>query len=200
MGARMRAHDWSQTPLGPLDAWPQSLRTAVRIVLDSRYPMFVWWGEERINVYNDAYIPILGARHPWALGRPAAAVWPDIWDVVGLQAEIVLREGRATWNESLLLVMERHGFPEETYFTFSYSPVPGDAGRVGGLFCACTEDTARILSERRLLTLRKLGERSLAASGSAEEVCREAVAALAENPHDLPFALVYVLEADGGHA
>jgi PAS domain S-box-containing protein len=200
MGARMRAHDWSQTPLGPLDAWPQSLRTAVRIVLDSRYPMFVWWGEERINVYNDAYIPILGARHPWALGRPAAAVWPDIWDVVGLQAEIVLREGRATWNESLLLVMERHGFPEETYFTFSYSPVPDDAGRVGGLFCACTEDTARILSERRLLTLRKLGERSVAASESAEEVCREAVAALAENPHDLPFALVYVLEADGGHA
>jgi PAS domain S-box-containing protein len=200
MGARVRALDWSKTPLGPLEAWPQSLRTAVRIALDSRYPMFVWWGEERINLYNDAYIPVLGARHPSALGRPAPVVWPDIWHVVGPQAEIVLREGRATWNESLLLVMERYGYAEETYFTFSYSPVPDDAGRVGGVFCACTEDTARILSERRLRTLRRLGERSLAELESPEGVCRGAAATLAEDPHDLPFALVYLLEPDGAHA
>jgi PAS domain S-box-containing protein len=200
MGARVRGLDWSRTPLGPLDAWPQSLRTAVRIALDSRYPMFVWWGAELINVYNDAYIPVLGARHPAALGRPAREIWPDIWDVVGPQAEIVLREGRATWNESLLLVMERHGFAEETYFTFSYSPVPDDAGRVGGVFCACTEDTARILSERRLRTLRRLGDRSVAESKSPEEVCRGAASTLAGDPHDLPFALIYLLDAGGTEA
>jgi signal transduction histidine kinase len=200
MGARVRAHDWSKTPLGPLERWPQSLRTAVRIALDSRYPMFVWWGEGLVKIYNDAYRPFLGVRHPAALGRPAAEVWSEIWDVVGPQAEIVLREGRATWNESLLLLMERHGFTEETYFTFSYSPVPDDAGGVGGVFCACTEDTARILSERRLLTLSRLGERSLAASKGAEEVCRAAAAVLGENPYDLPFAAVYLLEADAAHA
>jgi PAS domain-containing protein len=195
MGARVRAHDWSQTPLGPLEAWPQSLRTAVRIALESRYPMFVWWGNELTNIYNDAYRPFLGIRHPTALGRPAAETWSEIWGVVGPQAEIVLREGRATWNESLLLVMERYGFAEETYFTFSYSPVPDDEGRVGGVFCACTEDTARISSERRLRTLRRLGERSVAESKSPEEVCRAAAATLAGNPHDLPFALIYLLDA-----
>ena len=99
MGRRIRAFDWSHTPLGPADHWPQSLQTAVRIILASRYPMFVWWGASLINIYNDAYIPILGKRHPEALGCCAADVWADIWPVVGLQADVVLKEGRAIWNK-----------------------------------------------------------------------------------------------------
>src|SRR5262245_24952513 len=184
MGKLIRAMDWSQTPVGPIESWPQSLKIAVNILLNSRYPMFVWWGRELTNIYNDAYIPMLGARHPQALGQLAPQTWSDVWPVVGPQATLVLDEGRATWNESLLLVMERYGFTEETYFTFSYSPVPDDAGGVGGVFCAVTEDTGRVVGARRLKTLRDLGERSLAEAKSAADVCRNAAATLAEDPHD----------------
>src|SRR4051812_22850435 len=148
MADRVRAHDWSATPLGPMDQWPQALRLAVGICLNSRFPMFVWWGPELINIYNDAYIPILGKRHPSALGRPARSSWDDIWHVVGPQAEAVMSRGDATWNERVRLDMERHGFVEETYFTWSYSPIPDDTGAIGGLFCACTEDTGRVFAER----------------------------------------------------
>jgi PAS domain S-box-containing protein len=200
MGAHMRRFDWSLTSLGPVETWPHSLTTAVRMLLSSRYPMFVWWGRELINIYNDAYIPVLGARHPQALGQFAPQIWADIWPVIGPQAEIVLNQGQATWNESILLLMERHGYIEETYFTFSYSPVPDDSGGVGGVFCACTEDTGRVLSERRLKTLSDLGERSLAEAKTAELACRAAAETLAENAHDFPFALIYLLDANGKEA
>src|SRR5688500_1523330 len=110
MGARVRSFDWSATALGPANEWSQSLKTAVRLLLDSRYPMFLWWGSDLINIYNDAYVPILGARHPEALGAPAPRIWFDIWDVVGPQTDTVLRKELATWNESVLLLMERYGF------------------------------------------------------------------------------------------
>jgi len=148
MAALVRAHDWAGTPLGPMERWPQALRVAVGICLNSRFPMFVWWGPQLINIYNDAYIPVLGKRHPHALGRPAQQIWHEIWPVVGPQAEAVMRRGEATWNERVLLVMERHGYTEETYFTWSYSPIPDETGAIGGLFCACTEDTARVMAER----------------------------------------------------
>ena len=200
MGELIRVMDWSRTPIGPIESWPQSLKTAVNILLNSRYPMFVWWGRELTNIYNDAYIPMLGARHPQALGRSAPNVWADVWPVVGPQSEVVMREGRSTWNESILLVMERHGYTEETYFTFSYSPAPDDAGDVGGVFCAVTEDTARVLGERRLKTLRDLGGRSLAEAKTAEQACRAAAVTLADNLHDFPFALIYLLDEDGMRA
>jgi GAF domain-containing protein len=200
MGRRIRDLDWSATPIGPREEWPRSLRTAVGILLHSQYPMFIWWGPERINIYNDAYIPVLGARHPDALGAAAPRIWAEIWDVVGPQSDIVFQEGRATWNESSLLVMERYGYAEETYFTFSYSPVPDDAGGVGGLFCACTEETGRVLGERRLRTLRELGERSLAEATSTERVCAAALEALGANPYDFPFALVYLVSEDASVA
>ncbi len=193
MGDLVRAHDWSATELGPMASWPQSLRTALRICLHSRYPMFVWWGPHLTNIYNDAYIPVLGRRHPAALGRPAAQVWHEIWDVVGPQAEIVLNEERATWNEQVLLVMQRHGFVEETYFTFSYSPAHDDLGRVAGVFCACTEDTARVLSERRLRTLRALAAAAVDVR-SVDEACARLAEALAENPFDIPFSLIYLFD------
>src|SRR3954468_7756400 len=106
MGDAVRAFDWSKTPLGPMSAWPESLRIAVGICLASRFPMFVWWGPELINIYNDGYVPMLGQRHPAALGRPARDSWDDIWDVVCPQAEAVMTRGEATWNERVRLVME----------------------------------------------------------------------------------------------
>jgi PAS domain S-box-containing protein len=199
MGKLIREMDWSNTPLGPVESWPQNLRTAILLMLNSRYPMFVWWGRELTNLYNDAYIPMLGARHPEALGQPAMRIWAEIWDVIGPQTEIVMSDGRATWNESILLVMERHGFTEETYFTFSYSPVRGDDGHVGGIFCACAEDTKRILGERRLRTLRALAEQTAQAK-SVEETCVVAAATMRDNQYDLPFAIIYLLEDGGARA
>ena len=161
----LRATNWSKTTLGPIEDWPQSLRIAVGICLSSRFPMFVWWGPELINLYNDAYIPMLGKRHPEAFGRPARASWSDIWQVVGPQAEAVMQRGEATWNERVLLVMERHGYTEDTWFTWSYSPIPDGHGGIGGVFCACTEDTPRVRVERerdRLLAEVELERRRLA--------------------------------------
>src|SRR4051812_8925834 len=147
MAERVRTFDWSRTKLGAWENWPGSLRVAVEICLNSRFPMFVWWGPELINIYNDAYIPMLGKRHPAALGVPARQTWGDIWDVVGPQADAVMRRGEATWNERVLLVMERKGYTENTWFTWSYSPIPDDGGGIGGLFCAVTEETPRVLAE-----------------------------------------------------
>ncbi|HEX6528788.1 MAG TPA: hypothetical protein VF004_03155 [Burkholderiales bacterium] len=140
MGERMRALDWSRTPLGAPHTWPQSLRTALSIMLGSRYPMFLWWGASLVNFYNDGYIPVLGKRHPAALGANARELWAEIWDVVGPEAETVMQSGAATWNERGLLVMERNGFVEETYFSWSYSPARDESGAVAGVFCACTEE------------------------------------------------------------
>ncbi|MEO8165352.1 MAG: PAS domain-containing protein, partial [Betaproteobacteria bacterium] len=148
MAARIREFNWPETALGPIDAWPQSLRLAVGICLNSRFPMFVWWGPELINLYNDTYAPILGKRHPDALGKPARTIWGDVWEAVGPQADAVMQRGEASWNERVLLTMERHGYPEETYFTWSYSPIYDEAGGIGGVFCACFEETPRILVER----------------------------------------------------
>jgi PAS domain S-box-containing protein len=150
MGDRVRAFDWSKTPLGPMADWPESLKISVSICLSSRFPMFVWWGPHLINIYNDAYVPMLGKRHPAALGRPARDSWDDIWDVVGRQADLVMNRGEATWNERVRLVMERMGYTEETFFTWSYSPIRDDAGQVRGLFCAVTEETERVRAEAAL--------------------------------------------------
>ncbi|MGE5095667.1 MAG: ATP-binding protein [Betaproteobacteria bacterium] len=148
MGARVRHFDWAATPLGPIERWPRSLRIAVGICLNSRFPMFVWWGRELVNVYNDAYIPMLGSRHPDALGKPAPEIWREIWDIVGAQARAVMERGEATYNERAQLTLQRHGYPEETWFTWSYSPIFDEDGRIGGLFCAVTEETARVVAER----------------------------------------------------
>jgi signal transduction histidine kinase/ActR/RegA family two-component response regulator len=147
MAASVRAFDWSSTPLGPMDGWPQSFRVAVDICLNSRFPMFVWWGPQLINIYNDAYVPMLGKRHPRALGRPARESWNDIWAVIGPQADAVMKRRMSTWNERVKLVMERNGFAEDTWFTWSYSPIIDEHGNVGGLFCAVTEETQRVRAE-----------------------------------------------------
>jgi PAS domain S-box-containing protein len=147
MAAAVAAFDWASTPLGPIASWPQGLRAAVGICLNSRFPMFVWWGPQLINIYNDGYVPMLGKRHPAALGRPARETWNDIWNDVGPQADAVMRRGEATWNDRRPLRMERNGYVEDTWFTWSYSPIPNADGSVGGLFCAVTEETQRVRAE-----------------------------------------------------
>ncbi|AGY58500.1 ATP-binding protein [Gloeobacter kilaueensis] len=200
MGERIRAFDWAGTPLGPVSVWPQSLRTAASIVLNSLYPMFVFWGPQRITLYNDAYCPMLGAgKHPWALGRSGELVWPEIWSTIGPMVEEVIEAGRATWSENLPLFIRRSSDLEETYFTFSYSPIRDESGGVGGLFCACTETTTRVLSERRLRTLRDLAAQTGSAH-SAEAACHLAAQTFEANPADLPFALIYLLDGEGQRA
>ena len=191
----MRSKDWSKTPLGPPETWPQSLKTCVRIILTSRQAMFVWWGDQLINIYNDAYKAIVGGKHPEALGQPASEVWREIWDQVGPRAETAMRRNEGTYDEALLLIMERYGYPEETYYTFSYSPVPNDFGGAGGIICANTDDTPRIIGQRQLTLLRELGAGTVGAR-TAEEACAQSALALAANRHDLPFALVYLMDAE----
>lgn len=196
MGERTRAYDWSNTAIGPVAEWPQSLKIAVRIMLESRYAMWLGWGPDFTFFYNDAYARMtLGPKHPWALGRSAREVWSEIWHDIGPRAESVVRTGEATWDEGLLLFLERQGFPEETYHTFSYSPLPDDHGDVGGMLCVVTEDTERTIGERRLRTLRELAARTNEDAKSAEEACLTAVLTLAENQQDLPFVLIYLLDA-----
>ncbi len=146
--ALLQSTDWDATALGPMRQWPQSLRIAVSICLNSRFPMFVWWGPQLVNIYNDAYIPVLGARHGRAFGVPARELWHEIWDVLGPQQVAVMERGEATWNERVRLLMERNGYQEETFFTWSYSPIYREDGAIGGLFCACVEETAHVAAER----------------------------------------------------
>src|SRR3984885_4507174 len=190
LGALMRAMDWSRTALGPVETWPQALRTSVRILLTSRQPMFVWWGDELINLYNDAYKTIVGGKHPEALGQPASVVWHEIWDDVGPRLRMAVENNEGTYDEALLLIMERNGYSEETYYTFSYSPVPGDHGKVEGIICANTDDTKRIVSERQVKLLRTLAAETTDAR-TIEEACRLSAISLAHNPYDIAFAMIY---------
>jgi PAS domain S-box-containing protein len=148
MAERVRRVDWSRTPLGPVEGWPAALRTAVDICLHSPIPMFVWWGPDLINIYNDAYVPVLGKRHPDALGRPAREIWADIWPAIGEDVDRVVRLGEPVVRERVRFVMERNGYPEETYFTYSHSPIPDGRGGIGGLFQVCTDETHHVLAER----------------------------------------------------
>ena len=148
MGALMRGRDWSDTSIGSPDQWPNALRTIISLMLNSRFPMFLAWGPELCFLYNDAYAPILGARHPKALGHPFQKVWPEIWHDVGPLADRALA-GESVWLDDLPLTMQRHGYVEETWFTFSYSPALDENGAVAGVFCACTETTEKVLAVRR---------------------------------------------------
>ena len=193
MGQLIREHNWSATPLGPVETWPQSLRSAVSILLPSKAQIVLFWGPELITIYNDAYAPTFGAKHPWALGRPARECWSEVWHILGALFEGVIRTGEAFWAKDHPFFLHRQGFLEETYYDVSYDPVRIEDGSVGGIFCIVNEQTGRVLGERRLRTLRDLGTRTADAK-SAEEVCREAAAALAMDPADVPFSLLYLID------
>jgi PAS domain S-box-containing protein len=168
---------------------------AIRIMLTSRQPIWIGWGEDLTYFYNDAYKSIIGGKHPWALGRPTREVWSEIWREISPMLDTALGGDQGTYVESELLIMERNGYPEETYYTFSYSPIPDDEGGVGGIFCANTDDTRRVIGERQLASLRDLAAETGQAR-SWREACARSAAALDKNARDLPFAMIYVAERD----
>jgi PAS domain S-box-containing protein len=199
MGSLIRTFDWTATSLGPPSGWPLSLKTSIAIMLRSGYTIFVWWGPDMIMFYNDAYRQVLGKKHPFALGKPASLVWSEIWGQIGPMMNQVLKEGRQFYAEDLLFLIERKGFIEESYFTFSYSPIPDDEGGIGGVFCACNEETAKVLRQRRLKTLNDLSAATaeLKNVGDVFDVCRPI---LADNSKDIPFSLLYRLHPATGEA
>jgi signal transduction histidine kinase/DNA-binding response OmpR family regulator len=196
MAQMMRDHDWAATGLGSPSHWPKSLKVALRLLLTSRFEMWLGWGPDIKFFYNDAYRPTLGSKHPNALAVPTEILWAEIWDDVKGRLATVYETGQATWDRALLLLLLRDGYSEETYHTFSYSPLIGDDGKVQGVFCAVTEETERVISERRMGTMRQLGS-ALATSDSTSEVNEASRAVLADNPKDLPFSLLYLFNDDG---
>jgi signal transduction histidine kinase len=195
MGELMRAIDWSQTAVGPVESWPQSLRTAISILLESRFAMMIAWGPQLTHFYNDAYRPILGSsKHP-SLGRPVPRVFPEIWSTIGPLFEEVMK-GNAVGFDDLPVPLDRNGYLEECTFTFSYSPIRDESGAVGGVLVTVAETTNRVLGERRLRTLTELAGRA-AEPQSEAQAWQEAAQALAANPADIPFALLYDLDREG---
>jgi signal transduction histidine kinase len=199
MGRLIRSFDWASTPLGPIQAWPQSLRTAVNICVDSGFPVLLWWGPELAMIYNDAYRLILGDKHPRSMGQAGRECWPEIWNTIGPMLLDVLKHGRTSYFEDLMLPLQRRGFAEECYFTFSYSPIRDDSDRVSGVFCAVTETTERVYGERQLAFLRNLAA-GTADARTLDEASAMAMACLTNNPWDLPFTALYLDEGDQGYA
>ena len=193
VGALMRAHDWAATSLGPAEQWPQSLRSALSICLGSSFQIAIYWGAELSLLYNEAWRPILGTKHPYALGRPGSEVWPEIWDTIGPMFAHVFATGEATRSQDQLLAMHRHGFTEECYFDYTFSPIRDETGRIGGIFNAVVETTFRVIGERRTRLLRDLGERTANAQ-STEEASAAAVSVLRSAIVDLPFCLIYLID------
>ena len=192
----MRAFDWPSTSLGPAERWPRSLKTAVRIMLTSRQPIWVGWGRDLIYLYNDPYKAIIGGKHPWALGRPTAEIWRELWSDIGPMLATAMRGDEGTYVEEQLLIMERSGYREETYYTFSYSPIPNDDGSVGGIICANTDDTRRVIGERQLALLREVAAATVDAR-TVQQACERSAVALATDSRDMPFAMLYLAEPDG---
>ncbi|MFT2008126.1 sensor histidine kinase [Pontibacter sp. 13R65] len=196
MGAMMRNYPWEDHPLGPPANWPHSLKTSIRLLLNSGFPMFIWWSEELFAFHNDAYLPALGKKHPKALGEPARVVWAEIWEQLQGVVLNILKGGEPYKADALQLMLDRKGFSEETYWTFSYSPAFSDNGEVAGIFCACHELTSTILGQRRLKTLKDIAETS-SLNQSLAEACQASCDFLNENAEDIPFSLIYLLNEDG---
>ncbi len=193
MGAYMRSFDWSNSLLGPVEDWPQSLRTSVSICLNSRFAILIWWGPDLVMLYNDAYRQIIGAKHPAALGHPGRDCYPEIWHIIQPMLEGVIERGEATWSNDLLLMLERSGYPEECYFTFSYSPIRDESGGIGGVFTPVADTTERVINERRTRTLRDLAARASSAR-DMDRASKAIAATLLENAQSIPFASVYFFD------
>ncbi len=152
MGERIRMYDWASSSVGKIDTWPQSLLTSLSIILNSKFPMFIWWGKDLIQFYNDAYRPSLGkdAKHPNALGQKGAECWPEIWPVIKPLIDQVLSGGESTWSENQLIPIYRNGKLEDVYWTFSYSPIKIESGKIGGVLVVCNETTDAILNLKKI--------------------------------------------------
>jgi signal transduction histidine kinase/ActR/RegA family two-component response regulator len=191
MAERIRSFDWSSTSVGAPDAWPESLRSILRMMLHARHPMFLWWGPELIQFYNDGYVPSFGVgRHPWALGQRGNECWAEIWPIIGPEIEGVIGTAVATYHEDALVPIFRNGRMEEVYWTYGYSPVFDQAGAVAGVLVVVTETTTRVVALRRLRTMRALADR-VKLSADRDELSRDAVRVLGEVLEDVPWALAY---------
>ncbi|WP_028104368.1 ATP-binding protein [Pseudoduganella violaceinigra] len=199
LGRQIATFDWSATPLGRLDAWPQSLRTTVNLMLNSSHPIWIGWGPQATFLYNDAYIDVLGAaKHPWALGRPAAEVWNEIWQFCGPLADKVFQRAEPSFVDAVQLFMNRGDWVEEVWYSFSYSPIFDEAGDVGGLFCPSTDTTATRLNARRLAALSELSASALREQDVAS-ACATAMHTIGANRDDIPFALLFKRIGDTVH-
>jgi ANTAR domain-containing protein/GAF domain-containing protein/PAS domain-containing protein len=195
--ALARATDWGATPLGDPTTWSAELGAAIRTVLPASIPMLLWWGPELVQVYNDAYRPICGGKHPQAMGQRAAECWPEAWPELGPRVARVVESGESDHEEALLLFLERHGFVEETYWRYSFSPVRSEEGRVLGVFVATTEVSATRIEEYRLTAVRELAVLSTADLGSAEAAARRVEPVLARDRRAVPCAAIHLVDAGG---
>lgn len=198
MGKLLRAKDWAQTPLGPIESWPQSLRTTVSLCLASNFPISLIWGPKHVQIYNDGYWPICGGKHPGSMGQDFSKCWESAWPVIGEAFERALG-GTTSYLENQRMFLDRNGYLEETFFTFSFSPIRDETGGIGGLFHPVTETTAKMLGERRTRELRDLAARTGKARTS-EAAFTLAAQTLGEFDLDLPFAMFYVLDSGGKEA
>jgi PAS domain S-box-containing protein len=197
-----RGFDWGSTSLGPVESWSDTLVTTVNLVLASRHPMFLWWGAELVQFYNDGYRPSIRAdKHPSAVGQRGMECWPEIWPIIGPQIEAVMKEGISTWNANQMVPINRNGRLEEVYWTYSYSPVRDKDGTVQGTLVVCSETTEQVLSERRLRTLLAITASSVAQNQTLQSpqllpFARTIIEQLGADPADIPFAAMY-LPSDG---
>ena len=201
MGALIRSMDWAATPIGPIESWSPAQRMMVRFLLANRFPLLLWWGPQYVSLYNDPYRPVLGKKHPWALGRPVSECWSEIWHILQPLIDTPFNGGPATWNEDIRLEINRHGFVEESHFTIAYSPVPDETvpSGIGGVLATVHEITEQIVGERRVVALRDLGAR-VGDARTAEGACTVAARTLSAHSHDIPFVLLYLLDQDRRHA
>ncbi|CDN54256.1 Putative sensor histidine kinase with multiple PAS and a response regulator receiver domain (Modular protein) [Neorhizobium galegae bv. officinalis bv. officinalis str. HAMBI 1141] len=195
MAELVRTKDWSDTPLGPIGRWPQSLRTTVSLCLASNFPINVIWGAENTQIYNDGYRTVCGSAHPRALGEDYSVTWSSAWPAIG-EPFRQARQGDTSFLENQRMFLTRNGYLEETFFTFSLSPIRDETGEIGGLFHPVTETTATMLSERRTRALRDLNA-SLALAEDMDDLSRRVVEVLAQFEFDLPLVLLYHLSSDG---
>ncbi len=198
MAELVQSMDWSQTPLGPIDKWPQSLKTTVSLCLASNFPISIAWGPQRVQIYNDGYWPICGDKHPTSLGQDYKECWLSAWPAIG-EAFEQASQGQTRFLENQRMFLERFGYLEETFFTFSFSPILDESGGVGGLFHPVTELTQQTLAERRLNILQALSDRTVDAQ-TTEQACFLILETFKEFELDLPFVLLYSLAADGKEA
>jgi hypothetical protein len=201
-GELARSIDWSKTALGSVEGWSQALRSAAALVLHNHSGMLLWWGPRFAQIYNDAYRPVLGDKHPRAMGQPFSECWAEVFHIVGPMAERPYQGGPASTSDDLALLINRKVHREETHFRLAYSPVPDETVRptgIGGVLATVTEITEQAYGERQLQTLRELGVRGAAESQTAEQACVAAAATLEQDPWDVPFVLLYLLDADGAH-
>ncbi len=195
MGERIRSVDWANTPLGTPETWSPALRATLALVLNNRFPMLLWWTKDYISLYNDAYIPVLGAKHPWGLGLPVRECWEEIWNVLQPLIDTPFNGGESTWMEDIQLIINRKNYDEETHFVIAYSPVPDGTtpNGIGGVLATVNEITNQVISARALGTLSKISAEIVGAQ-SEKDVYEKVALALSENRKDFPFCIIHKID------